>query len=86
MQRFNYTITDPLGMHAQSTAMLVNEVLKYSSSITINKEGSKLVDAKGMFSVMKLNIRCGDDVTVIINGEDEQEAANELEIFFKNNL
>ena len=37
MKTFNYTITDPVGIHARPAGMLVKEVKKYESKVTIKK-------------------------------------------------
>ena len=39
MQRFTYTITDAEGIHARPAGLLVKEVKKYQSTVTIDKNG-----------------------------------------------
>ena len=51
MKEFNYTITDPAGIHARPAGILVKEAKKYKSSIAILKDG-KSGDLKRIFSVM----------------------------------
>lgn len=85
MKEFNYTITDPQGIHARPAGVLVKEAAKYQSSITIEKDG-KSGDAKRIFAVMGLAVKCGNTVTVKVDGPDEEEAAKEIETFLKTNL
>lgn len=85
MQEFNYTITDPLGVHARPAGVLVKEAAKYQSSITLEK-GGKSGDMKRIFAVMGLGVKCGETVTVKVDGPDETEAASAVESFFKANL
>lgn len=85
MKEFSYTITDPQGIHARPAGVLVKEASKYDSSVTIEKDG-KTGDAKRIFTVMGLGIKCGQTVKVRVSGSDENEAAKCLEEFFKSNL
>jgi phosphocarrier protein HPr len=85
MKEFNYTITDPAGIHARPAGILVKEAKKYKSSIAILKDG-KSGDLKRIFSVMALGVKKGETVTIQVNGEDEDAAAAAVEEFLKANL
>lgn len=85
MKEFSYTITDPQGVHARPAGVLVKEAAKYQSSITIEKDG-KTGDAKRIFAVMGLGVKCGQTINVKIEGADEEEAAKAVEEFLKANL
>lgn len=85
MKEFTYTIMDSDGIHARPAGLLVKEAGKYKSDIILRldeKEG----DAKRIFSVMSLGVRCGQTVTVTVAGEDEETAAKAMEEFLKANL
>lgn len=85
MKEFEYTITDPQGVHARPAGILVKEAAKYQSSITIEKDGKK-GDAKRIFAVMALGAKCGQKIKVTVEGADEDEAAKAVEEFLKANL
>ena len=85
MKTFNYVITDEVGIHARPAGMLVMEAKKYASYIMINKAGKK-ADAKKIMMLMSLGVKCNEEVTVEISGEDEEKAAVEMEKCFKENL
>ena len=85
MKNFKYTITDELGIHARPAGLLVKEAAKFSSKITIQGNG-KNADLKRLLAVMSLGIKCGQEVTVTVEGEDEDAVAEKLENFFKTNL
>lgn len=85
MKSFTYTITDPVGLHARPAGLLVKEVKKYASLVTV-KKGEKSSDAKKLMMLMGLGVKCGDEITVEVTGADEETAAAELETFFKANL
>ena len=56
-----------------------------ASTVTIVK-GDKSVDATRLMALMGMGIKCGDTVTVRIEGADEDTAAPALEKFFNENL
>ena len=85
MKTFEYTITDPLGMHARPAGLFVKEAAKYPCKVTIAKDG-KEVDAKRILGVMSLGVKEGQAITVALDGDQEDEAAKELEKFLKENL
>ena len=85
MKSFEYTITDPVGIHARPAGILVKEIKKYSSTVTVNK-GEKSVNALKLMALMGMGIKQGDTIRIDVNGADEEAAAAEIEAFFKANL
>ena len=85
MKSFEYTITDPVGIHARPAGNLSKEAKKYDSVIKITKDG-KSVEAKKLMMLMALGVKQGDTVTVSIEGGDEEAVAAQMEAFFKENL
>lgn len=85
MKEFKYIITDPEGIHARPAGLLVKEAGKYASQITLGRDG-KSGDAKRIFAVMGLGVKCGQELTVTVSGDDEDAAAAALETFLKENL
>ena len=85
MKTYNYVIKDELGIHARPAGLLVKDAAKFQSAVKIAKDG-KEVDAKRIFGVMGLGVKCGQEVTVSVDGADENEAFEALEAFFQANL
>ena len=85
MKSFEYTITDPVGMHARPAGNLAKKVKEYQSKIVIVK-GDKSAEAQKLMAVMALGVKNGEKITVNVEGEDEEKAAAEIETFFKENL
>ncbi|MDO4943564.1 MAG: HPr family phosphocarrier protein [Ruminococcus sp.] len=85
MKNFTYIIKDETGIHARPAGMLVKCAQGFKSDIKIEKDG-KSADAKKLFGIMGLAVKCGNEVKVSCAGEDEAEASAELEKFFKDNL
>lgn len=85
MKTFTYTIKDEVGIHARPAGLLAKKAKEYESVITIEKSG-KVAAATKLMALMGLGVRCGDTVTVTIEGADEERAAAEMEKFFSENL
>ena len=85
MKSFEYTITDPVGIHARPAGILVKEIKKYTSTVTVAK-GDKAVNALKLMALMGMGIKQGDTVKVTVEGADEEAAAAAIEAFFKANL
>ena len=56
MKQFNYTITDEQGIHARPAGILVKEVKKYASKITIEANG-KSADAGKLWLLWAWELR-----------------------------
>ena len=85
MKTFQYTIQDELGIHARPAGLLVKEAAKYKSAITLDS-GAKKADAKRIMAVMSMGVKKGVEVTVTIEGEDEDTACEAIQKFFQENL
>ncbi|MBR1508120.1 MAG: HPr family phosphocarrier protein [Eubacterium sp.] len=85
MQSFDYVIKDEVGIHARPAGQLAKEVKKYESTVTI-KKGDKSAVATKLMAVMGMGVKCGDTVTVTVEGADEEAVVAEVKAFFENNL
>ena len=80
MKSFTYTIQDPVGIHARPAGMLAKKAATFESTITLEKNGKK-ADLRRLIALMGLGVRCGDTVTITVEGLDEEEAAPAFEAF-----
>lgn len=85
MKRFNYVINDALGIHARPAGFLIKTAQRYESKITLENKG-KSTDAKKILAILSMEIKCGEEVAVTIDGRDEEEAYKELQKFFTEQL
>ncbi|GFI21856.1 phosphocarrier protein HPr [Lachnospiraceae bacterium] len=85
MKEFTYVITDKEGIHARPAGDLVKLAKTYASSVFVIKEGKK-ADAKKVFGLMGLGVKQGMEITVQVEGDDEDTAVLALETFLKENL
>ncbi len=85
MKTFNYTIKDELGIHARPAGMLAKTAKALESEITVTK-GDKSVNATKLMALMGMGIKCGDTITVTIDGGDETAAEKSIKDFLEANL
>ena len=85
MEKFQYTITDEIGIHARPAGELAKLSKEFRSKITL-KTDTKQADAEKLMAVMALGIRHGQTVTVETVGPDEKEAAEAVQDFFQAKL
>lgn len=76
-------VQNSLGIHARPAGSIVNVTSSAKSSIELVHRTDK-VNAKSILNIMMLAIEPGEEVTFIIDGEDEQEAADKLTELFNN--
>jgi len=81
----DYLITAAEGLHARPATNLVRLAKKYKSTTSLQK-GDKTVKLNSMLNILSLALKGGDTVTIIIDGEDEAEAAAALDTFFMEEL
>lgn len=85
MKSFDYVIKDEIGIHARPAGMLVKTVQRTGSRVTVEC-GGKSADGGKLFNVMGLGVKCGDTVTVTVDGADEETALHSVKKFFEENL
>lgn len=82
MYAFEYTITDPIGLHARPAGELAKEVKKYASKVFLSK-GDKRTDVSRLMAVMAMGVKTGDTVRVEVEGDDAEQVGPQVEAFFK---
>lgn len=85
MKSFQYVIKDELGIHARPAGILAKEAKKFDSAIRI-KKGDKEVAVSQLLMLMGLGVKKNDEITVTVDGADEEEAFAVMESFFQENL
>ena len=85
MKEIKHVINDPLGMHARPAGMLVKAVAPFASKITVTAPTGS-ADAKRLMALMRLAAKQGMELTITVDGPDEEKAAAELQAFLTANL
>lgn len=85
MTKTTVTMNAESGLHARPANLFTKTAAQFKSTITVEKE-DKQADGKRLLAVMALGIRQGDRMTIIAEGEDEQEAIQTLEKMIADNF
>ena len=85
MKEFKYVITDEVGIHARPAGLLVKEAKQFTSTIMSSK-GDKSAKATARMKLMGMGVKKGDEITVTVEGDDEDAAAAAIEAFLKANM
>lgn len=80
MKTFDYTIKDPIGIHARPAGLIVKKAKEFESAFTLTKDG-RSADLRKLMALMSLGVRNGDTVTITVEGADEDTAAAAMEQF-----
>jgi phosphocarrier protein len=83
MIELKLTVTNKLGLHARPSAQVVQTASRFKAEISLSK-GTMTINAKSMLGVMALAAECGSELIMRVDGEDEKEAAREMQRLFKN--
>ncbi|MCH4039775.1 MAG: HPr family phosphocarrier protein [Lachnospiraceae bacterium] len=70
-------ITNATGLHLKPAARFCEEALKFHSTITFTT-GNVTANAKSVLSILGACVRHGDEIEIVCNGDDEQEAMDHL--------
>ena len=86
MKQFDYTIKDPLGIHARPAGMLAKVAKGFGDTVVTVTKGEKTVKAIQLMKLMGLGIKTGETVTIGAEGPDEDAAIEAIRAFFEENL
>ena len=86
MKQFNYVINDPLGLHARPAGLLAKLAKPYADTVISVTKGEKTVKASQLMKLMSLAAKNGDEVTVTVEGPEEEAAFEAVKAFFDANL
>ena len=73
----NVVIKNPTGLHLRPAGLLCKEALRYQSSIKFQFENTT-ANAKSVLSVLGACVKCGDEITFICEGADEEQALADM--------
>ena len=71
------TVKNKLGIHARPAALLVQAAAKFTSEITLEKDGLA-INGKSIMGVMMLAAEVGSVITVRAEGEDARNALDRI--------
>ena len=71
------TVVNPSGLHLRPAGVLSQTAMKFKCDIIIEC-GEKRIVAKSVLNVMAAGIKCGTEITLVCDGEDEEEAMKSM--------
>jgi phosphotransferase system HPr (HPr) family protein len=72
------TINNREGLNAAAAAAIVQVAAKFNSKILIEK-GNKKINAKSIMGVLSLAVKSGDEIFIVADGKDENDALAAIE-------
>ena len=85
MARATVKVKNQVGLHARPAALFVQEAMKHPCKITIESNG-KTADAKSILQVLALGVKCGQEISIVTEGENENTALQKLISLVENGL
>lgn len=76
-------IKNKAGLHTRPAATIVKLAAKYKCEFFISRDGMN-INGKSIIGVMTLAAEEGAELVLTFEGEDEEEAANEIVDLFEN--
>jgi phosphotransferase system HPr (HPr) family protein len=71
------TVTEPEGLHARPAAIFCRAAARFAADVRVEKDGAS-ANARSLLSVLQLDVRRGDLVTLVAEGADAEEAVQAL--------
>ncbi len=71
------TIKNNVGLHARPATFFIQKANSYKSSVWVEREDRR-INAKSLLGVLSLGIVKGMTITIIADGQDENEAVDGL--------
>lgn len=72
-----FIIKNPTGIHLKPAAALCNEAIKYQCAIKL-VSGTTTTNAKSVLNVLSACVRFNDEISLICDGPDEQQALDNI--------
>jgi phosphocarrier protein len=67
-----------VGLHARPASLFVRKASGLPVKVTIAKDGGNPVDARSILAVLALDVRGGQEVILVAEGEGAEQALDEL--------
>ncbi|MFB6189041.1 MAG: phosphocarrier protein HPr [Halapricum sp.] len=73
------TVVPEAGLHARPASKFVETANQFESDLQIAADGDDPVDARSMLGVTSLGVGAGEDVRLLAEGDDAEDALDALE-------
>lgn len=79
-------ITNPTGLDVKPAGCLCKEAMKFKCKVTYSYGGGNIANAKSVLSVLGSSIKYGEEIQLMCDGEEEEEALAHLIACFEKGL
>jgi len=85
MRNLEVELKNETGLHARPASLFIRESSKYTSDIVVIKDDTEY-NGKSIMGILSIGATQGDNLTIRIEGDDEDEAYEGLKNLFENDL
>lgn len=85
MTKQKVIVNNQTGLHLRPAGILCKSAMLYKSHISL-VFGNITANAKSVLSVLGTGVKAGDELEIVCEGEDEQEALDAMVELFKSGL
>lgn len=86
MKQFEFTVRDPMGLHARPAGLLAKLAKSYADTVIMLSKGDVSVKATQLMRVLSLNVKQGETVSVTADGPSEDAAITAIGALFQTDL
>ena len=85
MVKESFVIENETGLHARPATEIAKIAMKYKCNVNLIVNG-KTINAKSPLMIMSAGIKSKTELEILCDGEDEEQAIEELKTFLQSNL
>ena len=85
MVKDSFVIENETGLHARPATEIAKIAMKYKCDVNLVVNG-KTINAKSPLMIMSAGIKSKTELEILCDGEDEEQAIEELKTFLQSNL
>ena len=79
------TLVNPQGFHMRPASLFVAEVGKFSAPVKVVAKGNE-IPGNSLMAIMAAGIKCGDEIEIKAEGDDEQAAVEAIVAFVESGM
>lgn len=79
-------VDSALGIHLRPAGAMCDQAIKFNAKILFTYGVNKTANAKSVISILASGVKCGEEIELTAEGEDEQEALAAVAAAFKQAL
>lgn len=85
MKNLKITVSNPSGLHARPASAFVRATTKFDSNVSF-KKADQVYNAKSIIAIMSACVKCNEEIEILADGEDEDEAIDAIAAAIRSGL